>query len=94
MTDKLPQFVDEWIAEHELFGCIDAGLVRDFLAKFVLCEKASAVTVVLPEPDADEMLEPDLDVSMSGLEKLQQERQLLNAEYRIPLHAPATEVPK
>lgn len=38
-TENLPQFAEDWVAEHELFGCIDAGLVRDFLSKFVLCER-------------------------------------------------------
>jgi hypothetical protein len=45
MTDQLPKFAENWIEEHELFGCIDAGLVRDFLAKFVLCERDSSAVM-------------------------------------------------
>lgn len=41
MTDKLPEWVEKWVEDNELFGCIDAGLVRAFLAKFVLCERDS-----------------------------------------------------
>lgn len=51
MTDKLqdvvalPEWQERWISDHELFGCIDAGLVRAFLAQYVLCDKGQSYVI-------------------------------------------------
>ena len=79
MTDKLPEFVEQWIEENTLFGCIDAELVRAFLAKFVLCDR-EPVGHVAPSSDGDAIV-----MTVAAL------RVPLDAT--TPLHAPATEVP-
>lgn len=64
MTDKLPQFVEDWILKHEqdLYGSgtcwlnmIRADDLRAFLAQFVLCER---------EPVAHAVVAPDGNIRM------------------------------
>jgi hypothetical protein len=55
MTDKLPEFVEQWIAEvteyrdngfnRPSMPCIDVDDLRAFLAKFVLCEREPAAWI-------------------------------------------------
>lgn len=82
MTNKLPEWVERWIAEvtkyrngvfsHDEIGCIDVADLRTFLSQFVLCEREPKMYLNQTTGDA----------LPSGVVK---------GAYivRLPLHAPA-----
>lgn len=87
MTDKLPQFVEDWIAQTTVTmqlnpkysGVLEEDL-RDFLVKFVLCER---------EPVGNASSDPESDAIVMTAAAMR-----IPSDKITPLHIPATEVPK
>lgn len=91
MTDKLPEFVEQWILQNECaleardkYGdshgvnvAIDAADLRAFLAKFVLCQRTSSAVMHVP----------------TGALKLADDGAYWGTNW-VALHAPATEESK